>query len=353
MNRHIPQLDGLRAIAILLVLLTHFWKYPEGYPLLNLVAQFGWVGVDLFFVLSGFLITGILIRTREDQRYFANFYARRSLRIFPIYILLLLLVFVVLPQFSTLPDRVNDDKYLYFFYLSNVALAAGGWQLFLLDITWTLSVEEQFYIIWPFLVKVLNQRWLARLCVVLILLVPFVRWFVWNEFGWMWTYMMTPLRADAFAFGAIVAIVGHQQLRRLAIYCLYVGFPLLMWLVLTGSYKRDSLLVATGGYTLNALVAAASLVLVLGHRKGLLSTLTMRHIGKVSYGMYIYHPLCLVAASFLLHTGDGIAGSLIQLLVVSFLTIGVASISFYVFEIPFLQLKRRFASAANNKKTAR
>src|SRR5690349_15200133 len=98
-----PELDGLRTLAVGLVVLTHAWGYPEGFAGLNRFAAAGWIGVVLFFVLSGFLITGILYRTRTAPRYFQNFYARRSLRIFPAYALLLLTVMVVLPHFSTSP----------------------------------------------------------------------------------------------------------------------------------------------------------------------------------------------------------------------------------------------------------
>lgn len=215
-RKHIAELDGLRGFAILLVLMTHFWTYPGDTGRFNLIAAAGWMGVDLFFVLSGFLITGILWDARGEKRYFTNFIARRTLRIFPLYYLLLLLVFIVLPALGLAGNSLawQEDAWLYFFHLSNFALASGGWQTFALDITWSLSIEEQFYLVWPLAARILNLRRLLALCLSLVILVPIARWAGFQLLGldWMWMHMMMPLRTEGFALGALVALVWKEDL---------------------------------------------------------------------------------------------------------------------------------------------
>lgn len=337
MERHIPQLDGVRALAIALVLLTHFWGYTPGHWF-NLIAAFGWVGVDLFFVLSGFLITGILRDTRDDPHHFRNFYARRSLRIFPLYFLLLTLVLVVLPLVKEMPAAVMEDRWLYWLYLGNFALADGGWQLFLLDITWSLSLEEQFYLIWPALIYRLTNRQLVALCTAIIFAMPLVRIILWEPLGWAWLHMV--FRADAFAVGALFAIGTREGYPVRHFKWLALLWAPVLYLVATDSFDRDSMLVGTIGYSMTALACGGLLLIARDARVFALGPLT--HIGKVSYGIYIYHPLCLVAASFVL----GELSGWMQLTLVSALAVAVATASYYVYEMPLLKLKRYFVPVA-------
>src|SRR5262245_10664845 len=158
---HIPALDGIRGIAILLVLLFHFGQYGHGLPypavfvdkLFHRICQIGWVGVDLFFVLSGFLITGILYDSKGRNHYFRNFYVRRCLRILPLYYFSLILFLIVLPKLFPLHTgfrSLRQDSFWYWTYLSNVRVAYRGWDSFgVLDHFWSLAVEEQFYLLWP------------------------------------------------------------------------------------------------------------------------------------------------------------------------------------------------------------
>src|SRR5438445_5854386 len=151
---HIPALDGLRGWAILLVLLTHIaaplrWSTP-----LLVISSYGWVGVDLFFVLSGFLITGILIDSKPHTGYLKSFYVRRILRIWPIYFLLLAVVFLVTPYLGRafeFPHSYYRWEY-YVFYLQNVWLKDFGPAP--LQMTWSLAVEERFYLLLPLVVLI-------------------------------------------------------------------------------------------------------------------------------------------------------------------------------------------------------
>jgi peptidoglycan/LPS O-acetylase OafA/YrhL len=351
MQKHIPQLDGLRAIAVLLVLLTHFWTYPEGYTFLNRFAAAGWIGVDLFFVLSGFLITGILWDTRGHPGYYRNFFARRALRIFPPYYMVLVLVFVVLPLLSTLPEQLESDWWMYFLYLGNFALAAGGWQLFLIDITWSLSIEEQFYLVWPWLVRWFSLRRMIAICLTLIVVTPLVRALLWNDSNWMWLHMLTPLRADSFAVGALAALGLRQGWNIPALRIFVVGGVALAALIASGQFARDSMIAGTFGYSLTAITAGAALLAAM--RSRWLSFSPLRYIGKVSYGVYLYHPICLMVMSTVLAKTvpkiSPLADSLVQLVATSLLAVGVASVSYYLVEVRFLRLKRHFESAAPAK----
>lgn len=339
--RYVPQLDGLRAIAILAVLVTHFWAYPKGHELLNHLAAFGWVGVDLFFVLSGYLITGILRDTRDDPHHYRNFYARRALRIFPLYYLLLVLVLVALPLVK--PMHPVENSWMFWIYAGNIALAEAGWQLFLLDITWSLSLEEQFYLIWPAAIRRLSNKRVMQVCLAVIIAMPILRWLLWEPLGWMWLHMV--LRADGFAVGALIAVAMREgiNVRRFgALIVIGIG---IFWLVLTGSFARNSMLVGTIGYSATALMCGAGLILALNAKW--LTSKVMVHIGRVSYGVYIYHPLCLAAVSLILAKQTGLLGSLMQLVVVSAVAVAVATVSHRVYETPFLRLKRWFEPAVN------
>ena len=361
----VPALDGLRACAILLVLLTDLWTYPSGHTTLNLIAATGWSGVDLFFVLSGFLITGILWDTRDDGRYYRNFLARRALRIVPLYYLVLFVAFVALPLREATPEllRAREDWWLYATFLGNIPLAAGrGGQLFLIDILWSVSVEVQFYLIWPWVVRKLTAPRLVTLCATLLVATLLLRTVarVALDVDTRWLYMLPIYRADAFAAGALVAMLTRTQLvhpatlRRIALGLVAVLVPVIVTLVLRDRFHRFSVLADTVGYSLLALLAAAAVVLALEPgrvSRALLTTRPMRHIGQVSYGLYLYHLLGLMIGGMLLArvTGlsfdaeAGLAPAVLQLVVISLGTLVVAGLSHRVVEQPILRLKRHFA----------
>src|SRR5437764_12858768 len=145
--RYVPEVDGLRGIAILLVLVHHFGPHVQS-PWVQRAMHLGWIGVDLFFVISGFLITGILLRTRADQQYYSNFYMRRALRIFPLYYLLLFSVFTLIPlveggpYFETAFVAESGSPAWYLFYLGNVREAITGHEpAYFLAPLWSLSIE--------------------------------------------------------------------------------------------------------------------------------------------------------------------------------------------------------------------
>ena len=170
-----PVLDGIRGLAIFAVLWHHLVTFSGLEPAVRLdyhlwrTGSWGWVGVDLFFVLSGFLITGILYDSRSSGRYYFNFFGRRALRILPLYYGVLAVAFLVVPAFLAprSAEALTRDQAWYWLYLINVKFAFDGWpEPAYLGHFWSLAIEEQFYLIWPLVVRMLSRRRLLLVCMV-------------------------------------------------------------------------------------------------------------------------------------------------------------------------------------------
>ena len=350
-ERRIPELDGLRALAVLAVLLRHcfvlngtrYWK----------IANFGWAGVDLFFVLSGFLITGILFRAKGDKNYYRNFYARRVLRIWPAYFLLLLAVLtlhLLWPQLNPVITRIKPWAYV--FFVQNLF----PWQDFgaALQPTWSLGVEEQFYMFWPFLVAACSPRGLLKACGIILVISPLARLAVAYYTGtWELAYTSTYCRIDALGYGAAVAVLTQQQLvpaeklLRLSRFGMAALGAVLLYCFGT---IEGSGLEFLGLYSVLALFFACVLVFVLSPAgawlKWVLRLPPLRYVGKISYGLYLCHVLCFALLektrfySWLVEKG---AGPVILAAVQIGVAVAVASISWFAFENPILRLKGRFA----------
>ena len=219
MPSYTPALDGIRGIAIILVLLHHFTIFDPITSVgawMGFVALLGWSGVDLFFVLSGFLITGILIDARGSDRYFTSFYARRTLRIFPLYYLIVFLSLIVLPRFprwSALLGGGSDlAQWPYWTYLVNFAIAErNDFQHGVLDVAWSLAIEEQFYLIWAVVVWLLSPRLLGPLCALIVLAVPLTRVLALQDgANPVDVYVLPHYRADALALGGLLAWLARR-----------------------------------------------------------------------------------------------------------------------------------------------
>ena len=210
----IPALDGVRGLAIILVLAFHasypFWRNR---PDLEDALKLGWVGVDLFFVLSGFLITRILLNTLSRPRYFSTFYARRALRIFPLYYVFLAIFFVCLllhtPLLTANPAQSEMQILLSAFYVQDYVIPSHKVQFYqpLLH-TWSLAVEEQFYLLWPLLMWCAGRRRALPLCLILIAGSFLLRVFLLHRgFSPTQVYMYAPTRIDPLVGGAAVAVL--------------------------------------------------------------------------------------------------------------------------------------------------
>src|SRR5437762_3573688 len=173
MQTRLPQLDAIRGVAILMVI---FHNQTPKYPSLHLQHIFanGWMGVDLFFVLSGFLITGILIDTKQSEGYFRNFYARRCLRIWPLYYALIVFMFVVVPVLRPSEAHTVFEKsspwWGYPLFLQNFLIKIPTNATGPLAVTWSLAIEEQFYLVWPLIVGYGSVAQVRRLAILVICL---------------------------------------------------------------------------------------------------------------------------------------------------------------------------------------
>lgn len=303
--KRIPQLDGIRGIAILLVLVYHTVVLPIGTltpgPFGNLARALGfcWSGVDLFFVLSGFLITGILWDNRGATNYFAVFYARRSSRIFPVYYLSLAAFWIFaatrwarVPAFSWLVEG-SIPAWSYATFTQNILMGmAGHYGANWLAATWSLAVEEQFYLVVPLAVRFLSRRWLLALFGVAIVAAPFLR-LATPGIG---SYVYPWCRADALLSGACLAllvriesIAGWIRFRRAWLIgflggCL--GCGVLLKLVGVPQAWQHTLLAMAGValVALGNLGSGTTLGFVLGSR-------FLVWFGKLSYGLYVYHQI--------------------------------------------------------------
>ena len=366
---HIPALDGIRGLAILAVMVYHTFIFG-GMPFdsaadraVFAIAGTGWAGVDLFFVLSGFLITGILYDARGSDGYFRVFYARRTLRIFPLYYGALALYFLVLPAaFPSQAAVANTGGQLWFWsYLSNVETAIHGWGATsaYVDHFWSLAVEEQFYLVWPLVIFHLSRRATLRLCAALCVgSLLFRAWLVQHDAGTA-AFVLMPARVDALAIGAALALSvrGPQGTRVIVRYAKPVLATCLLlvagiW-ILRGGFSKNDPVVAVVGFSLTALVSGGFLGLAItaAPTTRLARSLyapSLRSLGKYSYALYLFHqPLALVLPALGISAGilPSVAGSSLpgQLLygtVVIALSFAAALASWHLYEKHFLKLKR-------------
>ena len=376
---YIPALDGLRGLAILLVLLFHFSIPATGFTglkraLLHLPGA-GWVGVDLFFVLSGFLITTILYDARQTQGYFRNFYMRRVLRIFPLYYGVLFVAFVLLPLVhpvvSATYRSVSSHQIWLWVYMTNLiqprggpdwqlgAYAQPGWRWF--THFWSLAVEEQFYLVWPAVVFFLDRRKLMALCGFVMATALAIRiGRAMHHDSPQLTYYYTFCRMDALAAGALLALASREagivSLTKLANWIgLASGLLLLALFVRNGlSFSFDNPLVNTAGFSLLALFFASLLVWAINAPASSIggrffNAGWLKFLGKYSYGLYVLHGLLhpaldeafpLDRLSRLLHSS--ILGSIAHLVLAAGISILAAIASWHLFEKHFLKLKKFF-----------
>ncbi len=364
-GRHIPGLDGLRALAILLVIPHNLdlLRPPIPlalYPMVTLMHA-GWIGVQLFFVLSGFLITGNLLDTRGSENYFRAFFGRRALRIMPLYYGVLLLAFVIVPAFVAVPPETNAARLNQLWlatFLSNWVQPYGegvrGFTHF-----WSLAVEEQFYLIWPFLVILCRPTVLVWACGAIAVVALGVRITLEAlHFPSDALYMFTISRMDALALGAAAACVMRiprardWSARFTGQLALAAVLTLGATTIVTRGLVLDAASTQTWGYSLLSLGFALIVLLTALPQRGLtgrilrpLAWRPLRLIGRYSYGMYIFHlPLSVfIAFPLLQHLVPDIntavrAGYVVVMTVVTFC---LAALSYEFFESPFLRLKGR------------
>lgn len=309
------------------------------------ISMFGQTGVDLFFVLSGFLITRILLSTKGKTGFFKNFYLRRSLRIFPLYYFFLFINFVALPRLDASQEVSSFDVLVFATYLQNFSFtfdwgAQGPFHF------WSLAVEEHFYLVWPLLVFAFPERRLKYALGILVLLPLLIRYFMANEGYEVFYFSLT--RMDTLAMGAYLALVeriGYLKPTYSSRYGLAMMASIVL-LIITWVFAggQSMLAVQVLKFSFIGMTYFFMLAWIIAQRKE--GTTTERvlcnpilvYLGMISYGLYVYHPLCFKLVDGLLSSTQ-----LGSFLVSLGCTVFVATLSYFMLERPFLSLKDRLA----------
>lgn len=372
-QERIPELDGLRGAAILMVVLFHYLEQQgassrDGLtPVLQRLVLMGWSGVDLFFVLSGFLIGGILVDARDSPSYFKTFYTRRFFRIIPIYYAWIL-AYVILIGAAGPFVRAHSNSgivmtpgwpiYAHFFFLQNLMVIpfaglAGAWFSHL----WSLAVEEQFYLVSPLVVRLLSTRLLAIFLACIVTIAPLLRIFLLarNANTWLVSVLM-PCRADSLAIGMLSALFWRRERFRARLSnhagLLYISLTLLsvgvvgLW---KWSPQSETQSMETFGFTWLAVFFAVILLLAVSRPRGPIARLArmwwLRELGRISYCVYIIHLSVNVLCHALLLRASPSTNSLRSATVTVFaalLTIVIASVSWRFFEGPLVRVGHSF-----------
>ena len=367
--KHVPELDAIRGIAILVVLVSHFGSTANGETVtlgrfLSEAFGLGWIGVDLFFVLSGFLITGILLDSKGSSGYFSSFYARRTLRIFPLYFLYVFVFFrVAMPIGHLLHYGQNVDtsgEIWYWLYLANWWNGSGHSIKYLIHF-WSLCIEEQFYFTWPLIVLLVSRKTLKAICLTLVVVSPVLRCiFTYNSAPRLFLYNFTPFRMEPIALGALIAVLVREVATPplVARTMKYLWVPALLLFaaisIYSGTTSLGAVWISRFAYTCVDLTFASLIFFVAqGVRENrkidALRNPVLRSCGKYSYGMYVLHmPIVIflgVPLAYLfgmIHLGSPILRVVVAIAVGTGLTYVAALISWNVLENPFLRLKKRF-----------
>jgi peptidoglycan/LPS O-acetylase OafA/YrhL len=353
---HYPALDGLRAIAVLLVLYNHapqllgrngdtdsgFWAGSKG----------AWLGVDLFFVLSGFLITTILLHGKDKPNAFRRFWLRRALRIFPLaylYLVVLALLGIFVQGFAHLWDP--EAHAWAATYLINFHIAACGWTTAAIGLLWSLAVEEHFYLVWPVCVLRCQRRTIAAVLAFTLVSAPLLRSWLLPSMGPVGIYVSTFCRCDTLAFGSVLALAWNSTWRervcRLAAWLWLPATVYIGWVILAPISAVDAatprwfhIAGHTGVATAFAIWCAAALAPGFVASR-VLGSATLGYVGRISYGLYVWHVLTAElsrSAMSLAGIGESMSARVAVWLCVLF---AVATLCYRWYEAPLLRLKDR------------
>jgi len=367
----IRELDGLRGVAIGMVVLFHFFQNTMAFRPGSVFAyvqaglRLSWTGVDLFFVLSGFLIGGILLDSRASTNYYSVFYKRRFFRIIPIYLIALLIVPALVslgqgPEASRLA-RLNLDGAPWYAYLTftqnfwmthSGTLGCNG-----LAMTWSLAVEEQFYLTMPLYIRALSRLWLTRALLIGICGAPLLRILLlqFHSADWVGVYTMMLCRADALLLGVLAAVLLRNERWRERIRGARSVFSVLIPIFLLGlafltvrAWSMTTTLMKSVGFTWVALFYFAILLFVLTRPNNVVcKVLRMKWlcwVGTLAYGIYLFHQgIQYLVFGLIWGYAPVVSGgaTLLATLAAMALTFLLAAISWRYFEQPLIRVGRR------------
>lgn len=359
---HIPALDSVRGLAILMVTVFRFGSTPNNGAfddsMFQAAVAVGMRGVDLFFVLSGFLITGILLDAQGQPHYFRNFYLRRAVRIFPLYFGVLVALIVVLPAVSeSAAERLSarEHQWWLWFYGVNLWQAwTASWPFGCLNHFWSLAVEEHFYLVWPLVIYLCDRRRAIWACGFIIVL-SFAARFTWLLCGGndVAAEVFTLFRADQLAIGGLLAILIREPgfvevMKRWAPSVIGIGVIALVAIGVSGRRCLgipDTIYACVFACLVLAAVTAPSKTIVCS----LANSQVLQFFGKYSYGLYVFqNPLIPATASFIsvqscfVWTGNPFAARVLYVAVMTAIATLIAVASWHLFESHFLKLKRYF-----------
>jgi peptidoglycan/LPS O-acetylase OafA/YrhL len=342
-SKRIHSLDGVRGLAILVVI---FHNQRDEFPSLHLgrVFEAGWMGVDLFFVLSGFLITGILLDSKDADGYFRDFYARRCLRIWPLYYALLLVMFVVVPALRGAQAHLIFERsspwWAFPLFLQNFLVEVPNHAKGALGVTWSLAVEEQFYVVWPWVVRYCSRERLRQIALCVVCISPALR--LGLTFEQVLIYSNLFCRLDGLMLGALLALAVRSpnfvstRHEKTAWFCLAMAACL--------AFVSETLAARWLTFSFSALGSTALVYLALFSTQPWLQRFfTNRFIvftGTISYGLYLLHKIPFDAAQALRLGGP-------EWLIMATLLAGcfaIATLSWVALERPFIRLKRHFVT---------
>ena len=367
----IPALDGLRGIAILLVLIRHsFAEFSfVHHPILNSLVwltRLCWCGVDLFFVLSGFLIGGILLDAQDSPNYFKTFYARRAYRILPLYFLVLTLCFLAfeLGNLGVLRGdwaKLFDGKipwWTFFTFTQNIYMGFGGPLATRggLSPTWSLAVEEQFYLTLPLLVRLVSRRRAIQLVIACIATAMLLRVLiaVWIPGRMYATYFITPCRADGLGLGVLIAVVVRERRlwlyvreHRRWLYGIAVGMLLILLSIDFSSFQTPSPALYGAEYSIFAVFFGSLLLIGVTGEDWLVKTVFcnswLMRLGLIAYGTYLLHRATTLVVNLLISSATP---SALTFAVSRFIGIGsailIAQLSWTWFEKPLVRRGHRY-----------
>jgi peptidoglycan/LPS O-acetylase OafA/YrhL len=363
----IMEVEGLRGIAILLVTVHHFWPEANGFfNDYSKVAHLGWVGVDLFFVISGFLIGGILLDTKNDPRYFYNFYNRRILRIFPLYYAFVLLAFIAIPS---LQSYIHNTSYWqtefiqqsgsplwYLLFAGNIREAITGVEpAYILAPLWSLSIEEQFYLLSPLLIFKLNKQNLSRLLLFFLILSPAFRAVMYEVYpdNERIQYLATISRFDNLSVGLLLALLVRSGV---AISRQFINASLLILSILFaitflyGGFDRYTYFCRIFGYSFLALYFMVAVMWTIQQRDSALTSFLrsriLVYLGGMCFGLYLLQrPVEIILLKGLLVFDFDLESSpILSLSLKTLFSVIVSHFVWHFFEKPINNLKRKFSS---------